>query len=202
MSDIRVFFSKTGMLKYISHLDLQRAVARMLIRSKLPIAFSEGFNPHPKLSIVLPLSMYQEGENEALDIRLTEEVAPEEIVSRLSAVAFPGMVINKAVLLVKKSRPLKGVYVLSLKTEMSVDDILAAFEAPMNVEKRSKSGITVIDVASLAESVSALPTDIGVDLCLTLPAETNNYINPSYAAVFFGDSVKVVRCVRKEIVFS
>ena len=68
--DYRVTFTKLGRLKYISHLDLQRAVARMLVRSGLPIAYTEGFNPHPRLNIVLPLSVYQEGEREVFDFRL------------------------------------------------------------------------------------------------------------------------------------
>ncbi|MBQ0110113.1 MAG: TIGR03936 family radical SAM-associated protein, partial [Clostridiales bacterium] len=58
MADYRVTFTKTGRLKYISHLDLQRAVTRLLLRSGIPIQWSEGFNPHPRINIALPLPIY------------------------------------------------------------------------------------------------------------------------------------------------
>ena len=91
MTDVRVCFTKLGKLKYISHLDLQRAIARMLVRSGLPIGYSEGFNPHPKLNIALPLSIYQEGERELFDFKITESVPLEEIEEKLKKSSFPGM---------------------------------------------------------------------------------------------------------------
>ena len=88
MADIRVCFSKMGRLQYISHLDLQRALNRMLLRSGLPIGYSEGFNPHPKLNIALPLSIYQEGERELFDFRITEDIPLDIVAEKLKSAAF------------------------------------------------------------------------------------------------------------------
>jgi len=54
---IRVKFSKTGSLKFISHLDLNRTVKSAFLRSGLPIWYTQGFNPHPKTVFSLPLSV-------------------------------------------------------------------------------------------------------------------------------------------------
>ena len=65
---IRFEFTKKEGLKYISHLDLQRAVARIIKRSNIPIRYTEGFNPHPKMVFALPLSVGCESECELLDV--------------------------------------------------------------------------------------------------------------------------------------
>ena len=72
MQNIRIWFSKRGRAKYISHLDLMRAMSRAVRRAGLPIWYTEGFNPHPYLSFALPLPLGQEGLREAMDIRLLE----------------------------------------------------------------------------------------------------------------------------------
>ena len=58
MLPVRVFFEKKDMARYISHLDLQRAVRRAVERSGLTVRQTEGFNPHPKMVFSMPLSMY------------------------------------------------------------------------------------------------------------------------------------------------
>ena len=54
---IRFKFRKVGNLQYISHLDLQKAMAKVLVRAKAPLWYSKGFNPHAKLIFALPLSV-------------------------------------------------------------------------------------------------------------------------------------------------
>ncbi len=76
MQRVRVFFSKQREAAYISHLDLQRAMARALRRSGMPVWYSQGFNPHIYLSFALPLPLGQESMAESVDCRLVED-APE-----------------------------------------------------------------------------------------------------------------------------
>ena len=85
---IRVKFSKTGNLKFISHLDLNRTVKSAFIRSKLPIWYTQGFNPHPKTVFSLPLSVGTASLCEFMDFRLCEELVGEAVCERLNAV-FP-----------------------------------------------------------------------------------------------------------------
>ena len=91
MQTIRIFFEKRGRAKYISHLDLMRAMTRAVRRAALPLWYTEGFHPHPYLSFPLPLPLGQEGLRETMDLRLEEDMAFEEIQRRLNAALPEGM---------------------------------------------------------------------------------------------------------------
>ena len=201
MADIRVCFTKMGKLKYISHLDLQRAVHRMLIRSGLPIGFTEGFNPHPRLNIALPLSIYQEGERELFDFRLESDVPNEEIKEKLQKAAFPGMKIVSVEVAVGKLATKRAVWRLELITDIASDDFASAFNGEMPVMKRSKKGEAVVDIAPMIKFISTEPSDNGLVVRIDLPAAGNDYLNPSYVAAFFGEKVKIKRTVRENILF-
>lgn len=86
MREVRLRFAKTGRLKYISHLDINRAMARALKRAKIPLWYTEGFNPHPYMSFSLPLSLGVESLCESVDIRITGEISNGEIKKRMNAV--------------------------------------------------------------------------------------------------------------------
>lgn len=201
MADIRVCFTKTGKLKYISHLDLQRAIHRMLIRSGLPIGFTEGFNPHPRLNIALPLSIYQEGENELFDFRLESEVPNDEILSRLQKASFPEMQIKSVSVADGKLATKRAVWRLELETLLDVKDFVSAFDGQMTVVKRSKKGEVSVDIAPMVKLVSAEASQNGIVARVNLPAAGNDYLNPAYVAAFFGDKVKIKRTVRENILF-
>lgn len=201
MADIRVCFTKLDKLKYISHLDLQRAIHRMLVRSGLPIGYTEGFNPHPRLNIALPLSIYQEGERELFDFRIESEVSVDEIKSRLTASAFPGLHIVDVSLAVGKLATKRAIWRLELETELSADEFSSAFNGAMPVLKRSKKGEVTVDIAPMVKFISAESTEYGLTVRVELPAAGNDYLNPSYVAAFFGDKVKIKRTVRENILF-
>lgn len=84
----RINYTKEGPARYISHLDLVRTMERSLRRCGLPMAFSEGFNPHPKFSFALPLPVGVAGLDEYMDLELAREVDPAE-VARLLRDALP-----------------------------------------------------------------------------------------------------------------
>lgn len=86
MREVRLRFSKTGRLKYISHLDINRAMSRAFKRAGIPLWYTEGFNPHPYMSFSLPLSLGVESLCESVDIRLIDTVGNAEIKSRMNAV--------------------------------------------------------------------------------------------------------------------
>ena len=201
MADIRVCFTKTGKLKYISHLDLQRAIHRMLIRSGLPISFSEGFNPHPRLNIALPLSIYQEGERELFDFRLTKEVPIEEITAKLKKSVFPEMEIVEVSLAVGKLHTKTAIWRLELETEIELDSFVSAFNGEMLVVKHTKNGDKTVDISPMVKFISAQPVENGIVARLELPAAGGDYLNPSYVTSFFGDNLKVKRVVRENILF-
>jgi len=95
----RIQFSKGGPAKFISHLDLLRGFERALRRAGLPVAFSKGFNPHPRLSFAAPLPVGVEGEKEYLDVELEKNIAIKDLFLLLSNVLPEGIQIKKVWLL-------------------------------------------------------------------------------------------------------
>ena len=82
---IRFKFRKIGNLQFISHLDLQKAMAKVLIRAKAPLWYSKGFNPHPKLIFALPLSVGAQSMCEYLDVRVERSIPPHELMEHINA---------------------------------------------------------------------------------------------------------------------
>lgn len=82
----RIKFNKKNYLKYISHLDLLRLFERIFIRMDLPLQYSKGFNPRPKISIASPLSLGMESEEEWMDIELVEETNKEDFIKNANAI--------------------------------------------------------------------------------------------------------------------
>jgi len=91
MTPIRIWFEKRGRAKYISHLDLMRAMTRAVRRAALPLWYTEGFNPHPYLAFPLPLPLGQEGLREAMDLRLVEPMPFAEVQVSLNKVLPEGL---------------------------------------------------------------------------------------------------------------
>lgn len=83
MYKISFVFTKIGMMRYISHLDLMRLFMRAMRRADLPLKLSEGFSPHPKLSLKRALKLGLESEHEEAAILLRLPVAPEEFKDKL-----------------------------------------------------------------------------------------------------------------------
>ena len=84
------------MMIYISHLDLMRLFMRALRRADLPLKMTEGFSPHPKISIKRALKLGLESENEEATLVLKELIKPEEFKQRVQQ-QLPGGIIIKDV---------------------------------------------------------------------------------------------------------
>ncbi|WP_173400172.1 TIGR03936 family radical SAM-associated protein [Acetivibrio straminisolvens] len=84
LSSIRVRFVRGEEVKYISHLDLMKMFERALRRSKIPIAYSQGFNPHPHMVFGLPLSVGVTSESEYADFELETDIDSGEFTQRLN----------------------------------------------------------------------------------------------------------------------
>ncbi len=95
MRCVRVWFHKTGPIRYISHLDLMRTMTRAIRRSRIPLWYTEGFNPHPYMTFALPLSLGMQSECESMDIRIEGEMTNEEICRALQGVMPEGIVVTE-----------------------------------------------------------------------------------------------------------
>ena len=87
-------FTKKGLIKYISHLDLMRLLMRAMRRAGLPLKMTEGFSPHPKLSIKRALKLGVESDCEEAYIMLSAEVTPEDFRARLQRQLPEGITIH------------------------------------------------------------------------------------------------------------
>lgn len=91
MREVRLRFSKTDRCKYISHLDINRCMARALTRAKIPLWYTEGFNPHPYMSFSLPLSLGIESFVESMDIRIIGDITNDEIKKKMNEMLPDGI---------------------------------------------------------------------------------------------------------------
>ncbi len=96
MPNIRIFYSKKGRAKYISHLDITRCMQRSLKRAGLPVWYTQGFNPHMYMTFALPLPLGYDSECEAMDLRMTQKLDFEEIKNRLNQALPPDIRVIRA----------------------------------------------------------------------------------------------------------
>jgi radical SAM-linked protein len=92
---LRLTFSKGGATRFIGHLDLARTLERSLNRAGIPVAYSQGFNRRPRLSLAAPLPLGYTSAAELADIWLTERMAPAQVHERLMARIAPGIIISQ-----------------------------------------------------------------------------------------------------------
>lgn len=81
---LRVTFSTDDRVKYVGHLDMARTFERALRRARLPLAYTQGFNPQPRIQFAAALPVGFTGEAELVDVYLNETLLPEEVVTRLA----------------------------------------------------------------------------------------------------------------------
>ena len=84
MQRLRIRFSRGEEIKYISHLDLLRLWQRALVRADMPLAYSEGFSPHPRMSLAAPLALGVTGEAELMDIYLAKWSSPHTFTAAIA----------------------------------------------------------------------------------------------------------------------
>ncbi|MGL5543236.1 MAG: TIGR03936 family radical SAM-associated protein, partial [Fusobacteriaceae bacterium] len=91
----RVYFNKIQEMKFISHLDLLRFFERVIIKSGIPVKYSQGFHPRPKLSFGNPVSLGTEAYNEIMEMELEREMENDEIFERFNSFEVKGFKVLK-----------------------------------------------------------------------------------------------------------
>ena len=89
----RLTYAKNELMRYTSNLDVHKSWERTIRRAKLPIAYSEGFHPQPKIQLACPLPLGFLSENEILDFELNENLPTNEILNLLKGKTPPGFEI-------------------------------------------------------------------------------------------------------------
>ena len=158
---VRIKFRKVGNLQYISHLDLQRVMGRILVRSGVPVWFTQGFNPHPKIVFAVPLSIGAQSECEYVDIKIDRRISHREIAERLNAQVTDEMKILSVYKPDSKFTEIAYVkYIITLhcdgidaETAKKVEKLFS--ESPLNMIKKSKSGEKEVDIIQFIKDVNA-----------------------------------------------
>jgi radical SAM-linked protein len=84
MQRLRIRFSRGEEVKFISHLDIMRLWQRALHRAQIPLAYTEGFNPHPRLSLAAPLAVGVTSQGELMDVFCDKWVSPHFFTDAVS----------------------------------------------------------------------------------------------------------------------
>ena len=182
---LRIKFKKVGNLQYVSHLDLVRTMHKIIVRSKLPLWYTEGFNPKPKMVFAAPLSIGTESLVEFMDLRLVERIDPAAAVSALNANMTDELVVLDAYYPESKLTDLKWLsYVMTINTVGASAELAEACNKAfladtMPVAKKQKPDDTM-DIKPLIRYASAVYDAGSIRIDCTLSADASSFLNPEY----------------------
>ncbi len=171
---LRIRYAKRGRLRFTSHRDFSRAFERALVRARLPMAYSSGFNPHPRISYAGAAPTGSASEAEYLEIGLAERLDPAEVHQALDSALPDGLDVVKVA--ESPGGALADLLTASgwrIDTTADEDHLRAAVEAFLGtdsvvVERMTKKGMRQFDCRAAVVSLSAGPGPRGSRLQLVL----------------------------------
>lgn len=212
MFEVRLWLSKQGRIKYVSHLDMFRLMQRAVRRAEIPLWYTEGFNPHPYISFLLALSLGTEGLREPVDIRIVDEMTTDEIKNRLNAAMPEGLCIEAVTTPVMKPSEIAfGSYRVYYGDSVNESELFAALTSgELSCEKSGKKGNKkIIKTVNVSEHIKSfeLRTENGCTVLDTiLPAGSVFNLNPQQlsAAVssYLGREIVPERVIRLSLLTS
>ena len=174
---ILAVFEKGERIRHIGHLDIQRSVQRGLRRSGLPVAYSQGFNPHILITFAQALSTGACGKREIMDVTMAEEVSAEEFVARMNRAMPPEMQVREARAVDAKHPSLMGMvraadYDLTIRDAAIGARLAEAIPAMMAKEtipalRKTKTKLTEVDIKPLILSIRGEGNHVFATLVLT-----------------------------------
>ena len=195
---IRFRFKKMGSLQYVSHLDLVRTMHKIVVRSSLPLKYTEGFNPKPKMVFAAPLSIGTESLCEFLDLRLSERVDESVALEALNRNMTDEMQAVEAYYPDTKFTDLRWLsYTVSMKTAGASDELCERINAALSsdvieIEKKTKSGIKPVNIRPLIKSADAFFDGEEIRIVCLLSADPSEFLNPEYMVKYLRESVGVL----------
>lgn len=151
LSKLRVVFKKCEGLRYVGHLDILRTFSRVLRRIDFPLKYSEGFNPHPVMTFILPTGVGVTSDCEMVDIGITEEPDIAKFISNFNSHTAPDSleVVSAEITDTKMPEIEKAEYIIEIINENPIDEaeLLKALEMPeIMVDKKSKKQIKQVNI--------------------------------------------------------
>ncbi|GJQ34197.1 MAG: hypothetical protein JETCAE01_02070 [Anaerolineaceae bacterium] len=205
---VRITFTKQGALRYIGHLDLHRLWERAMRRADLPLAYSQGFHPQPKISLAAALPLGFSSRGEVLDVRLNEEVSVEDISSRLKDNLPPDINVReiKSVderLPALQTQVLSAAYDVRLTEPIDGSELKRKMESVMMTESiiRERRGKSY-DLRPLIEMMSVITQADGTAwLKMTLAAREGATGRPEEVLAALGIEPETARVERTRLIF-
>ena len=158
---MRLRFCKTGKAIYISHLDLMATMQRALLRAGISLKYSEGFNPHPYISIALPMPVGCASLCELMDFQPEQEISAAKLPDKLNTVLPEGIRIVEAYTPHRKSAEIAwlevaGEWRYGERTQQAIADKLSTrFSADViMIAKKTKRGEIYTDIAPLIHDIT------------------------------------------------
>ncbi|MBQ7434237.1 MAG: DUF2344 domain-containing protein [Oscillospiraceae bacterium] len=188
MDKLRLRFEKTGRAVYISHLDLMHTMQRAFSRAGYELKYSEGFNPHPQISIALPLSVGVASHCEIMDFRLKADANLKELPARLTAVMPEGIRVTDCYEQVSKVALLKyleieGSFEYDERDTQEMAKALTAFYAQdaIVITKKTKRGVGQSDIRPAVRDIAFTAGEGEVRLHAVISAQEPT-LNPALLA--------------------
>lgn len=184
--NVRVKFRKVGNLQYISHLDLQRTLHRILVRAGIPMWYTQGFNPHAKIVFSTPLSVGAQSECELVDIRIDRDISCERIKELLNnEVTDELRILDVYIPETKFSDMVWADYTIEVERDAFGQDVVEKLKNTVDGEvlkviKKTKSGEKEIDILPLIGKFDASVSPSGTKLVINalLCVNADSYLNP------------------------
>lgn len=177
----QITFSKTGPMRFTSHLDLHKTIERTMRRANLPIVYSEGFNPRPKLTLASALPLGYTSEAEVAEFWLKESLPVDEVAKALHKAAAPGFILHKAITTESQAPKLQNdltsaQFTITLSQphpglEKAVEEMLAAEELPRVRVRKGKKKTYDLRPLILDAAVTPAAAEQPQQLTLHLKAE-------------------------------
>lgn len=180
-------FSQGGLLRFLSHQELMNLFARAASRAGLPLAFSQGFNPRPKLSLPVPSSVGMAGRADLLRIELDEPINPDDLADRLQSQLPDEIVIGRLWSTPQRSHPqpcavqwqidLAGLQIGDLEGRVSEFLNCRRYQITRISKKTGKQAR--IDLRALVLDMQFRPVDGSKVLCVKLAVSPQGSIRPA-----------------------
>ena len=193
---MRLCFCKKGALQYISHLDLQRTFQRILSRAELPLWYTQGFNPHPKLVFGLPLPIGCESVCEMADIKLVRDIPAEDILARLHKATVADLDFFDCYPAERKFADIDAAlyeYVIDSDCDGEMVEKIGRVlsNSPLTVMKHTKSGEKEVDIFPLIKNFKLEVLEGKLKITALLAAGSNQNLSPEY----------LLEALRKRLIF-
>jgi len=205
---VRITFSKLGALRYTGHLDLHRLWERAMRRADLPLSYSQGFHPQPKISLASALPLGFSSRGEMLDVRFNEEIPTDEIASRLKDNLPPDIQITQVEIVDERepalqTQVLSAAYHVQLTEPVNGSELKQKAEALMASESlpRERRG-KFYDLRPLIETlIVVLESDEKISLQMKLAAREGATGRPEEVLNALGIEPEYTRVERTQLIF-